>query len=138
VDQEDDEGRDYVVTYASRVLKGAETRYSTIERECLAIVFGVTHFRQYLYGAEIILKTDHKPLESLMKNKNASSRLIGWAIRLQDCDIKIKYRAGKANANADALSRIPVALIENEIIKHKDLSYLYVLLLHFLLEQLEF
>ena len=105
--QQDEGESDHVIAYASRTLKGAEKNYSTIERECLAIIFALKEFRQYIYGTEIILKTDHKPLESLMKHRDTSSRLIKWALKLQDHNIKIIYRSGKSNANADAMSRIP-------------------------------
>lgn len=50
------------IAYTSRILNGAEQRYSTIEKERLAIVYRVNHFRPYLYGRTFIIITDHKPL----------------------------------------------------------------------------
>jgi len=47
------------VEFASRKLQPRKSRYSTIERECLAIVWGMTKFQKYLYGTEFILETDH-------------------------------------------------------------------------------
>ena len=54
------------VAYASRILNSAEQDYSQIERESLAIVFGVTKFREYLLRRHFKLFTDHKPLITLL------------------------------------------------------------------------
>ena len=50
------------VAFASRTLSAAEQRYSQIEKEGLACVFGVKRFHLYLYGQRFTLITDHKPL----------------------------------------------------------------------------
>lgn len=52
----------FPVSYASRKLSLRERRYSTIERECLAIVWLIGRFRTYLYSREFLLETDHQPL----------------------------------------------------------------------------
>ena len=53
------------VAYASKKLNGTETRYSTIEKECLAIVWAIKKFEPYLLGARFANKTDHQPLQYL-------------------------------------------------------------------------
>ena len=53
------------VAFASRVLSESERNYAQIEKELLAIVFGFTRFRQYLYGRKVTVDSDHKPLQSL-------------------------------------------------------------------------
>ena len=82
--QEQPEGGILPVAYASRKLKPAETRYAQIEREALAIVFGVTRFNQYLLGRFFTIMSDHKPLLSVLaKDKSVpiqvSTRLKKWA-----------------------------------------------------------
>ncbi|MGL4337186.1 MAG: RNase H-like domain-containing protein [Turicibacter sp.] len=104
--QREDGEKDHVIAYASRQLNKHERNYSTIEKEALAIVFAVQTYRHYLIGKKIYLYTDHSPLQWLMTHRNTASRLIRWALSLQEFDIEIRYRKGKANANADALSRI--------------------------------
>ena len=62
----------HAVSYSSRALTATERRYSQIEKELLAQVFGVEHNHQYVYGRRIILWSDHKPLEAICKNPLAS------------------------------------------------------------------
>ena len=71
------------VAFASRKLLPRESRYSTIERECLAILFGILRFDYYLRGCEFILETDHKPLTYLQTFKGKNDRLLRWALSLQ-------------------------------------------------------
>jgi len=55
-------GQDRPIAYASRILNKAEQNYNTIEKELLAIVWAVKHFRPYVYGTKFLIITDHKPL----------------------------------------------------------------------------
>jgi len=100
-------GKDLPIAYTSRLLNNAEQNYSTIERELLAIVYSVNYFRPYLFGRKFQLVTDHKPLVWLNSVKDPSSRLIRWRLKLAEYDYEMTYKAGKINANADALSRNP-------------------------------
>lgn len=107
------DGSDKPIAAASRSLTKTESRYAPIDREALAIMFGVSKFHQYLYGRKFTLKTDHKPLERIFgENKEipkmAASRLTRWAISLSAYTYKIEYSPGKDNTAADALSRLPL------------------------------
>ena len=101
-------GKDLPIAYASRTLNKAESNYSTIERELLAIVWAVKHFRPYLFGRRFKIVTDHKPLTWLFSVKDPGSRLVRWRLKLEEFDYEIIYKAGKNNTNADALSRPPI------------------------------
>ena len=98
-----------VIAYASRSLTDTESRYSQIERESLAIVYGIEHFHIYLYGHEFTLITDHNLLELIYRNPKSrpSARLERWCLRLQDYTFQVKYRPGPANPS-DYLSRHPL------------------------------
>jgi len=80
--QEDSAGEKRPIAFASRKLQPRETRYSTIEKECLAIVWGTAKFQEYLYGTEFILETDHRQLQYLRQAKLQNVRLMRWALAL--------------------------------------------------------
>lgn len=94
------------IAYASRGLNKAEVRYSTIEKELLAIVWAVKYFRPYLFGRHFKNFTDHKPLLYLFSLNNPSSRLTKFRLCLEEYDFDVEYVRGKENVSADALSRI--------------------------------
>lgn len=100
-------GNDKPIAFASRSLNDAERKYSTIEKELLAVVWAVKNFRCYLYGRPFIVYSDHKPLKGAVNIKDTTSRILRLRHKLSEYDYKIEYRAGKYNTNADALSRIP-------------------------------
>ena len=106
-------GTEKPIGYASRTLQPAEVKYSQIEREALGIIFGVTVFRDFLYGTLFELVTDHKPLITLFgENKGmpemTSSRLKRWALKLSEYSYTIRYKSTRDIPHADGLSRLPV------------------------------
>jgi len=94
-------------TLTSRALSDVETRYSQTERELLAIVWALVHFRLYLYGSEFTLVTDHKPLLGIFKShKPTSAPMDRWKLRLMPYNCHLVYRPGKDAENpADFMSR---------------------------------
>ena len=102
------EGKLHPVAYASKKLTNAETKYSTLERECLAIIWGVGKFRLFLGGKKFVLQTDHKPLTFLSTARYKNDRILRWSLSLQGYDFVVKDIAGKENVMADYLSRIIV------------------------------
>ena len=136
-----EDGTEHPVAYASRSLSPAERRYSQLDKEALAIVFGVGKFHPYIFGRKFLLYSDHKPLihifgesksvpvmasarlqrlysdhkplihifgESKSVPVMASARLQRWALTLSSYTYSIKYKSGKSQGNADALSRLPL------------------------------
>ena len=97
---------DQTIACASRKLNAAEKNYSTIEKELLAVVWGVQKFSPYLYGKEFILQSDHLPLKHLDNMKNTNGRLMRWAMQLQPFAYVFKSIPGKENVGADFLSRL--------------------------------
>lgn len=102
------DGSEHPVAFASRSLTPAEQRYSAGERECLAAVFGCERFHYYLYGHPFTLRTDHKPLTSLLHgnaNGHRPLRIHRWTERLRCYAYNTEHIPGKHNQFADLLSR---------------------------------
>ena len=93
------------IAYASKKLLPRVKNYSTIEKECLGIIWGIEKFRKYLYGVEFLLETDHKPLSYLQTAKVLNPRIMRWAMRLQPYRFRIVAIRGQDNLGADYLSR---------------------------------
>lgn len=100
------------IAFASRSLTRAEQNYSQLDREALAIVYGVSHFQQYLIGKRFTMVTDNQPLARILHpratvSKTTSERLIRYASFLATFDYEVKFKKGSDNINADCLSRAP-------------------------------
>ncbi|UYV63828.1 K02A2.6-like, partial [Cordylochernes scorpioides] len=111
------EGQERPIMFASRTLSVAEQNYSQIEKEALAIIYGVTKFHQFIYGRKFILITDHKPLVTILGSRSgiptlSTSRLQRWALILSAYTYDIKFRRTQDHGNADLLSRFPVGCEE--------------------------
>ena len=97
----------YPVAYASRSLTPTEVQYAQIEKELLAIVFGMEKFETYLYGRKVLVGSDHKPLEAIFKKSflNAPKRLQQMLLRFQRYEFEVSYKKGTSFLMADPLSR---------------------------------
>ena len=96
------------VAFASKSLSNAQSNYSNIERETLALVFGITRFHTYLFGKEFTVITDHRPLETIWKKplRSAPPRLQRLLIKVQGYRCQVKYRPRKEMVLSDTLSRL--------------------------------
>ena len=105
--QRDEEGRLYACRFMSKKFAPAERRYSTTEKEYLAMVLALKKWRKYLMGAKFEVHTDHKALLHMVQQlgEGQSARVQRWGILLQAFDVTVRYIKGKKNLVADALSR---------------------------------
>ena len=113
--------------YASRSLNNAEKNYSQIEKEGLAIIFGLSKFNMYLYGRKFILCADHKPLLKIFAPDFATpvlaaARLQRWSPLLAAHHYEIRYKSSTEIVNGDALSRLP---LKNQIDSSVEESMYY-------------
>lgn len=110
--QSDEQGVDRPTCYFSRKFNCHQLNYSTIEKETLALIWGLQQFDVYLAGGAvpITVYSDHNPLTFLHTLKSPSQRLMRWALFLQPYNLHIRHIRGVDNVMADALSRAPGGL----------------------------
>ena len=95
------------VAFASRALTETERNYAQIEKEMLAIVFGLERFERYVYGRHVQVESDHKPLIPIHAKSllSAPKRLQRMLLRTQKFDYEVAYKPGSQMFLADTLSR---------------------------------
>ena len=119
-------GEDKVCNYGTRCLRGTELRYSTYDRELLAMVFAKDLFCPFLYGRKFTIVADYEPLKHFYKTKKPDLRFNRLKADLCGYELDIIYRPRPRNCNADALSRNPI-IHEEEVNREIPRVQLYEL-----------
>ena len=102
------DGTDRVIAFASRSLSKTERNYDAHRLEFLALKWAVTErFHEYLYGGTFEVYTDNNPLTYVLTTAKLDAAGQRWVAALANYNFSIKYRSGKANVDADSLSRVP-------------------------------
>nr|CAI5826660.1 unnamed protein product [Callosobruchus analis] len=111
------------VAFASRCLTESEKRWAQIEKELASIVFCFEKFHNYLYGFDVTVQTDHKPLVAIFSKglDNVTARLQRMLLRLLKYRITITYLPGKDMVIADTLSR---SYIKDEVLDDPEMEYI--------------
>lgn len=105
------DGEEHPIAFHSRLFSHAERNYSTTERELLAVLDSILHFRCYLDGTKFSIITDHMALKWLLTLNNPSGRLARWSTLISQYTFDIVHRKGSQNVVPDALSRFHVSVI---------------------------
>ena len=114
------DGSEKPVAFASRSLSPAEKKYAQLEKEALALIFGVTKFHKYLCGRSFTLQSDHRPLLGLLKQDRvisamANARIQRWALTLSNYEYKLEYMPGSRISHADCMSRLPLPVTPSHV-----------------------
>ncbi|MCP4238008.1 MAG: hypothetical protein GY770_31340, partial [Aestuariibacter sp.] len=93
------------IAYASRTLNSAELNYSVTHQETLAVVWALKHYKDIIWGYEVVVHTDHTAIRDLFVGRNLSGRVARWFETITTFEPTFKYVPGPVNRVADALSR---------------------------------
>lgn len=99
------DSEEHPVSFFSRCLNVHERNYGVTERELLAVLDSVNHFRPYVEGVHFTVVTDHSSLQWLVSLSNPTGRLARWSTRLSQYSFDVVHRKGKLNTVPDVLSR---------------------------------
>lgn len=95
-----------LVAYYSKALGVRNLTKSAYEKELMAVVLAIQHWRPYLLGRRFVVSTDQKSLKQLLQQRVVTAEQQNWAAKLLGYDFEIIYKPGKLNKGADALSRV--------------------------------
>ena len=114
------DGNDKPIAFASRSRSDCEKKYAQLEKEALAVIFGIAKFHKYLYGREFLLQADHMPLLGLLNEDGtistmASARIQRWALTLSNYQCTLEYKPGPSIGHADALSRLSLPDVPTQV-----------------------
>lgn len=93
------------IAYLSKAISGPNLALSTYDKEMLAIVFAVQHWRVYLLGQQLWIITDHKPIKYFLEQRITTPQQQKWLVKLLGYNYSVKYWPISQNAVPDALSR---------------------------------
>nr|GFA91235.1 reverse transcriptase domain-containing protein [Tanacetum cinerariifolium] len=94
------------IHYASKTMNDAKTKYTTTEKEMLAVMYAFEKFQSYLIMNKSIVHTDHSALKYLFAKKDAKARFLRWVLLLQEFDFQVLDTKGAENLAVDHLSRL--------------------------------
>ena len=100
------DGYEQPIAYASRALTETEQKYTTTEREGLVIVWAITYFKYLICDQPVDVYTDHRPLAVMRSVQEPYGRIGRFILKIQHLNLKLNYKPGATNQNADALSRL--------------------------------
>ena len=108
------------IAFASRTLAPTEVKYAQLDKEGLAIIFGLKKFHHYLHGKHFIVYTDHKPLTHIFNPARAipvmaSACIQRCALTIGAYDYEIQFKPGPQQAHADACSRLPLPEVPSTV-----------------------
>jgi len=113
------DGKERPIAFFSRVMNPAQKQYCATRRELLAVISALQHFRHYLIGNKVILRTDHYSLKWLKTFKIPEGNMARWIETLAEFDIEIEHRPGLAHSNVDGVSRPFCKQCEGKVSKTK-------------------
>ena len=97
---------DHPVAFVSGLFRGSQLNWAALTKEAFAIYMSVKKLSFYLMDAQILLRSDHKPLEKFLRKNMLNSKVNNWAMELEAFNIEFNYIKGPNNVLVDTMSRL--------------------------------
>ena len=97
---------DHPVAFVSGLFRGSQLSWAALTKEAFAIYMSVKKLSFYLTDAQILSRSDHKPLEKFLLKNTLNSKVNNWAMELEAFNIQFDYIKGSNNILADTLSHL--------------------------------
>ena len=97
---------DHPVAFVSGLFRGSQLNWAALTKEAFAIYMSIKKLSFYLTDAQILLRSDHKPLEKFLLKNTLNSKVNNWAMELEAFNIQFDYIKGSSNILADTLSHL--------------------------------
>ena len=97
---------DHPVTFVSGLFRGSQLNWAALTKEAFAIYMSVKKLSFYLTDAQILLRSDHKPLEKFLLKNTLNSKVNNCVMELETFNIQFDYMKGSNNILADTLSHL--------------------------------
>ena len=97
---------DHPVAFVSGLFRGSQLNWAALTKEAFAIYMSIKKLSFYLTDAQILLRSDHKPLEKFLLKNTLNSKVNNWAMELEAFNIQFDYIKGSNNILADTLSHL--------------------------------
>ena len=105
--QKDDAGKEHALSYMSKVFTGSEVNHCIWRKEFAAAYKAVRHFESYIYGQEVIVRTDNSAVTHMMRMTDLSAANARMVTYLNGLGVRVEHRKGKEHLVPDGLSRKP-------------------------------
>ena len=100
------EGIDCPLAFFSCKLDDSQRPWATVHKEAFAVIVALRKFRNWIFGSEIHVFSDHNPLLFLTESAPKNAKLMRWSLAMSEFNIKFHFIKGKLNVAADCLSRL--------------------------------
>ncbi|XP_043229709.1 uncharacterized protein K02A2.6-like isoform X1 [Amphibalanus amphitrite] len=119
------DGTERPVCFASRTLTATEQKYAMVEKEAVAVSFGVRRFSQYLYGKHFHLVTDNRALSHILNPQRelpalSAARMQRYALQLAAFSYEVELRKSENMGLADVLSRLPQVGADGDSVEEEE------------------
>ena len=117
------------IAYFSEKLSGAALKYPTYDKELYALVRALETWQHYLWPKEFVIHTDHESLKHLKGQHKLNKRHARWMEFVETFPYVIRYKQGKENIVADALSRryVLISTMDAKLLGFEHIKELYPL-----------